>query len=219
VRYVMHLLVTLVLGTFLFSQENPTGSIRGRVVDGNTGLAIENVEVVVIGQATGASGLEVNALTDKEGNFFLTQVPAGTVGIAASKEAAGYPNLLYGLYGVGSGKIPQVEVRRAETTTGVIVRITKGGILVGRVQDDLTGKPIGGAQLRLSRRDNDSLFLVTRADLKGEFQFVLPSLNYELRVSETGYKTWESRMSGGSNQKGFFLVPGERREIVVPLEK
>jgi hypothetical protein len=78
-----------------------TGSVRGRVVDLQTGEPIAKATVSVIGQTT-------NAATDDEGRFTLGAVPAGTLDLRIS--AVGY-GLLKKRADVAAGATVELDVR------------------------------------------------------------------------------------------------------------
>jgi outer membrane receptor protein involved in Fe transport len=59
-------------------QDQPTGSIVGRVVDAGTGQGLADVGVQVVGTRIGVS-------TGVDGRFFIPKVPAGTVTIQARR--------------------------------------------------------------------------------------------------------------------------------------
>lgn len=62
--------LVLLLGVPASAETAPTGTIVGQVLDGSTGKYLEGADVVV-------TGTELRALTQRDGSFVLTSVPAG----------------------------------------------------------------------------------------------------------------------------------------------
>src|SRR5262245_39624516 len=70
-------LASLCLGCVLsLPAQQPTGSIEGRVSNPATGAILEHARLTI-------EGSTLETFTDSDGNYRLTQVPAGTVRVKA----------------------------------------------------------------------------------------------------------------------------------------
>src|SRR6267378_1884896 len=102
--------LTLLLGAILllslassaFAQGGTRGAISGTVKD-EKGAALAGAQVEVINTATGVT--ERTATSDNDGNFNVTQIPAGTY------------HLVVSVAGFSKAEVPDVKVNVTETTT------------------------------------------------------------------------------------------------------
>ncbi len=76
IRRTFHVLA-LTLITFLFLTAGPTGKIRGKVLDSQTGEALPSATVIVEGSSWGAT-------TDVDGYYIILNIPAGTYIVKAN---------------------------------------------------------------------------------------------------------------------------------------
>ena len=126
-----------------------TGQIRGRVVDGDSGRAITDFQVryqpdaqggmrfmMRAGPGRGRGPYEKQAFHAEDGTFVLEDVAAGRWSVEAF--AAGYQ--------VGSASA--VAVVEGEAAEGVEVRLSKGGVINGKVLESRGGRPILDAIVR-----------------------------------------------------------------------
>ena len=121
-----------------------TGVVKGRVVDGTTGGAIARARVVMQGGPGGAP-----VVTDGEGSFTFTGLPAGPVMLMAQKSTylpARYPT---------SGRTIRSQMRPlilrdGQVLDNVVVPMFHGGSIAGRVFD-ANGDPLDYAQVSLLR--------------------------------------------------------------------
>lgn len=128
---------------------NGTGQISGRVVDADSGRAIPDFElryqpdaqggmrfVMRAGPGGGRGPYERQPFHAEDGGFVLEDVPAGRWTVEAF--AAGYQ----------SGTASAVAVAEGEISEGVEVRLSKGGVVSGRVLESRSGRPILDASVR-----------------------------------------------------------------------
>ncbi|MFI4942214.1 MAG: carboxypeptidase regulatory-like domain-containing protein, partial [Burkholderiales bacterium] len=127
-----------------------TGQIRGRVVDADSGRVIPDFEVryqpdgqggmrFVMRAGPGGGGrgpYERQPFHADDGGFVLEDVPPGRWSVEAF--APGYQ----------SGRAAAVAVAEGEATDGVEVRLSKGGVVSGRVLESRSGKPVLDATVR-----------------------------------------------------------------------
>jgi hypothetical protein len=118
-----------------------TATVRGRVVDGVTGAPLSRARVRLM---TGPNG--PTAMTDKEGVFTLTRVPAGPLILSTDKATyttSRYPEVSRSLRARSTPTI----VRDGETVE-ITVKLFHGGVLAGRVLDAY-GDPVEYADVRI----------------------------------------------------------------------
>jgi protocatechuate 3,4-dioxygenase beta subunit len=126
-----------------------TGQIRGRVVDGDSGRAIPDFQVryqpdaqggvrfvMRMGPGRGRGPYEKQAFHAEDGSFVLEDVAAGRWTVEAF--APGYQ----------AGSASSVSVGEGEAAEGVEVRLSKGGVIAGRVLELRGGRPILDATVR-----------------------------------------------------------------------
>jgi Carboxypeptidase regulatory-like domain len=195
------------------------GSIQGRVLDSD-GKPVPAAEVFAQSRDRGSSDILHVVTSNANGEFLLTQVPSGKNAIFTSKPADGYPDTMVAAFSSGVNLIPEVLVEEAKTTSGVVIYLTKGATLVGSVVNLNNGLPVIGARILISRDDDPQLFLSTRADVKGRFQFTIPAKAFNIQVSEPGYATWENGETA-PHAKGppILLSAGMYRKLLIRLEK
>ena len=97
-----------------------TAVIRGRVVAASTGDPLRNARVAILGTA---NAVVRPVLTDGDGRFALTRVPAGAHQITAVK--TGYAEARFGAH--GSGPALRIEVAAGTIVTGVDIQLARSG--------------------------------------------------------------------------------------------
>jgi Carboxypeptidase regulatory-like domain len=105
-----------------------TAILKGHVVDAATGQPLRRVNVNALGES-GRGG----AITDGEGRFEIRDLPAGRYSVTAHR--TGY---LSGTFGqrVVQGAGTFIEVVDGQTVDKIVVRMTRGGVITGRVVDE-----------------------------------------------------------------------------------
>ena len=128
---------------------NGTGQVRGRVVDGDSGRAVPDFQVryqpdaqggmrfvMRMGPGRGRGPYEKQPFHAEDGSFVLEDVAAGRWTVEAF--APGYQ----------AGSASAVAVGEGEATEGVEVRLSKGGVIAGKVLESRGGRPILDATVR-----------------------------------------------------------------------
>ena len=131
---------------------NGTGQVRGRVTDADSGRAVPDFQLRYQPDAQGGMRLVMRAgpggargpyerqsFHAEDGAFVLEDVPAGRWTVEAF--APGYQ----------SGTASAVSVAEGEATEGVEVRLSKGGVVSGRVLESRSGRPILDATVRVEQ--------------------------------------------------------------------
>jgi carboxypeptidase family protein len=117
-----------------------TAAIRGRVIEASVDRPLANVEVRLY-----SSALKINnaTLTDANGRYEFTGLPAGRYTIACSK-----PNFVRASYGqrrpLGPGT--PIDVANGQVMTRIDVMLQRTGVVTGRVLDEF-GEPAIGVQV------------------------------------------------------------------------
>jgi protocatechuate 3,4-dioxygenase beta subunit len=146
-----------------------TGQIRGRVVDGDGGRAIPDFQlryqpdaqggmrfVMRMGMGHGRGPYEKQSFHAEDGSFVLEDVPAGQWTVEAF--APGYQ----------AGSASGVTVGEGEAVEGVEVRLSKGGVIAGRVLESRTGRPILDATVRAELSGGEPRMGMVRIGGEGE---------------------------------------------------
>ncbi len=121
-----------------------TGMILGQVVSGDAGTPVRRARVNL-------SGAELrgqrSTVTDDEGRFVFTQLPAGRYTMNASK--AGYVTIAYGAKAPGRAGTP-IQLADGQKLEGRPISMPKGGVVTGIVLDEY-GEPSPGTPVRALR--------------------------------------------------------------------
>lgn len=132
-------LAALVVATSAF--QAPTGIIGGLV----TGPDSQPMRRVVV-TLTGAVSSPRVATTDDDGRFSFDGLAAGNFNLTAAR--AGYVTTAYGATrGWRSPGVP-IALKAGERVTNVAIRMTKGGVITGRVTDPM-GRPLEGLWINI----------------------------------------------------------------------
>ena len=135
------------------------GTIRGRVVDANTGEAIPRAFVRLSGSVSMA------AITRGDGTFEFVDVTAGEYWLAASR--SGY--LEAGYAGPRRGAFRHFMVGAESSSVEVALQLTRGAVIAGQVLDEF-GDPAQGVPVRIGRmvfKDGHRQLLVIGDDPTG----------------------------------------------------
>ncbi|MFN8059337.1 MAG: carboxypeptidase-like regulatory domain-containing protein [Vicinamibacterales bacterium] len=154
-----------------------TASIAGRVVASDTGQPLKRARVLVSGDALKDGRA---AVTDDAGHYDVGELPEGRYTVSVSR--AGYVSLSYGQKRPRQPGVP-IAVRKGEAVGSVDFRLPPGGVISGRVLDEV-GAPLIRAMVRV---------------LRYEYQ------SGERRLAPAGFDTSDDR--GG--YRVFDLTPGE----------
>lgn len=123
-----------------------TGILRGRVTRLDNGQPLRRVLIIV--SATGLSLDLPPTLTDGNGRFELTGLPAASYTLTASKD--GFVTLQYGQRRPNQPGQP-IELPTAATLEGVDLALPRGGVVTGRVLN-AEGVPVRNAIVQVLRR-------------------------------------------------------------------
>lgn len=122
-----------------------TGMILGQVISGDAGTPVRRARVTL-------SGAELrgqrSTVTDDEGRFVFTQLPAGRYTMNASK--AGYVTIAYGAKAPGRAGTP-IQLADGQKLEGRPIPMPKGGVVTGVVLDEY-GEPSPGTAVRALRQ-------------------------------------------------------------------
>ena len=121
-----------------------TAMIIGQVVTGDTGTPVRRARVNL-------SGAELrgqrSTMTDDEGRFVFTQIPAGRYTMTSSK--AGFVSIAYGAKSAGRAGTP-IQLTDGQKLESKTISMPKGGVVTGVVLDEY-GEPSPGTQVRALR--------------------------------------------------------------------
>lgn len=122
-----------------------TGVIRGRVLGADTGLPLRRARVMLRPQA--GSGEGRMTLTDADGTFAFTGLPAGRYDVHGSKPR--YVDMSLGARGPNRPGRP-VDLADGQTIDSLALTLPAAGVITGRVFDD-AGDVVPGAQVMAMR--------------------------------------------------------------------
>jgi hypothetical protein len=145
-----------------------TAAIRGRVVDGVTGEPIVRARVRV----SGGMAMVAPLLTDGEGRFSFSKLPAG--GYSVSVEKPPYESTSHPAAGrtLRSRVYQPLMLRDGEARDGVTVPLFRGGVVTGHVFD-AHGDPVERASVQLiylSRSERPTARNAVQTNDLGEFR-------------------------------------------------
>lgn len=139
-------LLLMVLSTAgSFAGQSPTqgpdtpAHIRGRVVSAENGRPLVRARVSLLSASTPGRPLMTTS-TNAQGNYDLSDVPPGSYFVSASR--AGYLELQYGQRRARERGL-SVDVKAGATIGRIDISLARGGVLAGRVVDEL-GEPYPG---------------------------------------------------------------------------
>lgn len=172
------------------------GSVSGRVVDGGTGRPVENFACIArvvhpTNNAYGAVASRGSFRNRNDGSFSLANLSENTYVVQADAE------------GYASSFSEPFSVTQAMATPDIVVRLTRGGTLRGRVLDSYTGDPVVGAAVSTNENnfiDSDFTRLLggmvptamskksTKTNAEGEFvlDLMTPGV-YQVRIDHASY--------------------------------
>ena len=123
-----------------------SGILAGALVAVDTGKPVRQARVTLAG---GDTKMSRTVITDDQGAFSFTDLPAGSFTLSASRP--GYLDSVYGQRRPGNGKsgVP-IQLSAGQKLDRVSLQIPKGGVLTGAVIDDF-GDPAYNTQVRAMR--------------------------------------------------------------------
>src|SRR5579872_2376666 len=122
----------------------PQGRITGRVFAADNGRPLKRARVLINAAELGGGR---GTLTDDQGVFDFTELPAGRYSVVASK--AGYVQLSYGQRRPLQAGTP-LQLLDGQQLKGVDFRLPRGSVVAGAVFDE-DGEPMPGVTVRVMR--------------------------------------------------------------------
>jgi hypothetical protein len=120
-----------------------TGIVSGVVTTAGTGTPVRRARVTLSGTERGGR----STLTNDDGVFTFTALPAGRFTITASK--AGYVDIPYGAKRPGRPGTP-IQLAAGQKMERADIGLPRGGVITGMVVDE-NGEPAPGTQVRVMR--------------------------------------------------------------------
>jgi hypothetical protein len=171
-----------------------TGVIAGKVVAADTGRPVKRARVIVTG-----GGRPRAATTDDQGRFRVTALPPGTYSITATK--TGFVDGAFGQRRALRTGTP-VELAEAQQRADVDVKLSRGGVITGRVLDE-DGEPLSRAMVSVLRqqyvRGEKQLTPAgaDQSDDRGQFRiFGLPPGDYFVSATAGGVEQIIRQLAG-----------------------
>lgn len=150
----------------------PSGSIRGKVVDAGSGAALKKATVSIGTVHThGKPPRRESTEADANGNFELTGLPAGVYALWA--EHGQFPR---------ARRPTVVTLLDDEQKKGVEIKLSPGGAITGRVTGE-DGQPLAGCSVRAHSTRSGMEIRGARTDDRGEYRiFNLAPGRYYVQV-------------------------------------
>jgi len=123
----------------------PTGRITGRVIASDNGRPVKRARVFVTAAELPDGGRGV--LTDDQGVFDLTELPAGRYTLTVSK--SGFVSLSYGQRRPLQAGTP-LQLADGQQLKGIAFQLPRGSVIGGRVLDE-DGEAMPGVSVRVMR--------------------------------------------------------------------
>jgi hypothetical protein len=120
-----------------------TSAIGGRVLTADTSRPVKRARVMVSGGGRGGR----TATTDDQGRYRITDLNAGSYTVTASKN--GFVDAVFGQRRPLQPGTP-VQLADAQEASNVDLRLTRGGVVTGRVVDE-DGEPLARAMVTVQR--------------------------------------------------------------------
>ena len=155
------------------AQQNPnskTGSIAGRVILANKGVAGVTVTITMRGDALSGSALKLSAITDDQGRFRISNLSRGTYVVWPFVPAFVVAEAT-GVYPLGKS----VSVVEGEAAEEINFTLTRGAVITGKVTDS-TGRVVADEPVRI---------LPVQASLKRLVSSIYPSIT-DIRTDDRG---------------------------------
>jgi hypothetical protein len=140
------------------------------VIAANKGVAGVTVSISMSGDALSGGGLTLKSVTDDDGRFRISNLPAGTYYV--------WPFAPASVVAEATGVSPQgkvVALAEAETVEDVDFHLTPGAVITGRVTD-AAGRPVIDERIRL---------LPVGADMRRLTSSIYPGIN-DIRTDDRG---------------------------------
>lgn len=129
-------------------QSMGSGVIRGRVVRSDTGEPLRRVQVRVDEWSTSDPGAPALTMTDAEGKYELTELPAGRYHLTATR--GGYVEVAYGQRRPFERGRP-IDLRDGQVLEHVDFSLPAGAVVTGRIVDE-AGEAVAHVLVSLVRR-------------------------------------------------------------------
>ena len=162
-----------------------TSSIAGRVLTADTGRPVKRARVVVAGGGRGGR----TTTTDDQGRYVVQGIAAGNYNVSASR--AGFVDAVFGQRRPLQPGTP-VSVADGQAIANVDLRLTRGGVVTGRVLDE-DGEALARALVTVQRyqyvRGERQLMPAggDQTDDRGQYRvFGLPPGDYYVSASTSG---------------------------------
>jgi hypothetical protein len=203
------------------NSSQPEGNISGTVLDEH-GQPFKGVQVCTYmldaPEGSKESRGDCPATTDEAGEFRIDHVAMGTFGVEAIKLEDGYVAF------AGTSVKEVVTLTPNQSSATVVLKLgPKPGVLLPRVKDKFTGKPVIVFQVNWAISDpekpNRTYSGGQTISRLNERAIVPPEKYLVLTISARGYEKWVYHDPSDPSRPAFVrLQPGEEKELFVELE-
>jgi hypothetical protein len=181
-----------------------TALITGRVVDAESGAPVASTVVTLSGRGQTPAQANNRVLTDAQGRFFFSDLPPGTVNLAASK-----PGYLPGAFGQKrpQGRSEPIDIGEGGRRNDITISLWRYATISGRVVDE-AGDPFVGVDVRIVQQQwiagHRQVTLGARAvtDDRGMYRFSTLTPNDYLVVVPASVTTEPATFAGAIRAAG-----------------
>jgi|SRR5262245_1432763 len=156
--FIYSLALVLFFNVIVCAQADPrNGSISGRLTISGKPAVNKKINVVGGKQEDGSSGMingrpgqqeSFSALTDSDGRYRITGLPAGTFTVEAQMAA-------YVDEKKSGSRARSITLDRSEQVENIDLSLVRGGVITGRITDS-TGRPLIAMKVRLQLAEEES---------------------------------------------------------------
>ncbi len=173
-----------------------TSTISGKVTVGNKGLSGVVVGLAISDQfRSNFRATRFRSITDEEGNYRITKVPAGTYEVIVA--AASY---------VPAERRRTLLVGKNETLENVDITLERGGVITGKVTD-AEGRPVIEETIQLfatTSGPRPPYFRTIRTDDRGIYRaYGIPAGSYKVSAGREATNLVGSRQNEGGYQRTY----------------
>ncbi|HXY24177.1 MAG TPA: hypothetical protein VEI73_05970 [Candidatus Acidoferrum sp.] len=226
-RLAITLIAGMSLGLVVHRQSEKTSTqveIDAGLIDGTVfyenGTPVKGATVKAVPLGRPLAAIIPHADTDETGHFGIriSRSWFGECAVAAQKEDEDYPDMSQQFY--SDGKFQTVTLTSSHPSASVTLRLgPKAGVLVGTVNDALTGAPLSPC-VEIRRISEPNNFLSGSGLVKPSYKLLIPpETGIYMRIWLDGYKSWYfPGTTKESASQAVKLKPGERMTVNILLQ-
>ena len=208
--------ICFLLSTSSLSQTTASYTISGRVHDElDHDLAGVRVCAIVDNSRNANCGI-----SNTKGEFVIRLSSAGRYRVFPEKSQDGYHVQYQPFYRHPSTPIMEAVLDDSNKSSFVSVLVgPKNGVLIGKVTDAVTRRPVENARFVLCHASNPNIcWSVSAKNSEGEFKIPVSHVPFTLRARAEGYEEWQG-LSGSDKDSPISVASGETMQLNLYLRR